>query len=518
MKTAPTEKIPPAEVVRRLLTGSEFLQGLAAARAWREQKATRRALTTDEIRILHAQNSAADDWTHVLVAQDFNPHKVIGCYFSGDAQLGSFNEKVTLEPGVRIGSGLYNCTLHDVSVADNALVANTDLVAHYHIGPGAIVYGCGTLVCSGETVFGNGQRISLGLEASGRETSFFAELTSDMAAQVAGGRGDGRMLEEYEAAVREYLQAAASDFGVIGPGACVKQTSRMVNTYVGPGARVTGATWVENTTILSNPHEPAHVNGGASVKNSLLQWGARVEQQAVVESSICCEYSAVEEHGQLRQSLLGSNSSVGSGECIHSLVGPFVGFHHQALLIAAFWPEGKGNVGYGANVGSNHTGKAPDQEIWPGEGVFFGLGVNVKFPTDFSKAPYTLVAAGVSTLPQKCQMPFSLINVRAEHIAVPPGYNEILPGWQLSDNIYAIRRNEQKYATRDRAKRSSGGHEIFRPAIVDLLVGARTTLQNAGDALRAAHGTPRSADHARDAAGLVVYTDKDIPALGKNFM
>ena len=50
-----------------------------------------------------------------------------------------------------------------------------------------------------------------------------------------------------------------------------------------------------------------------------------------------------------------------------SLVGPFVAFHHQALLIAAYWPEGKGNIAYGANVGSNHTGKAPDQEIRPGE-------------------------------------------------------------------------------------------------------------------------------------------------------
>jgi hypothetical protein len=40
---------------------------------------------------------------------------------------------------------------------------------------------------------------------------------------------------------------------------------------------------------------------------------------------------------------------------------PFVGFHHQALLIATIWPSGRGNVSHGASVGSNHTGKAPDQ-------------------------------------------------------------------------------------------------------------------------------------------------------------
>lgn len=60
---------------------------------------------------------------------------------------------------------------------------------------------------------------------------------------------------------------------------------------------------------------------------------------------------------QVTHSILGPDSGVGSGECHHSLVGPFVGFHHQALLIAAIWPLGRGNVGYGANVGSNHTSR-----------------------------------------------------------------------------------------------------------------------------------------------------------------
>ena len=73
-------------------------------------------------------------------------------------------------------------------------------------------------------------------------------------------------------------------------------------------------------------------------------------------------------------------------------------FHSHSFL--ALWFYGKGNIGYGANVGSNHTGRLPDQECIPGEGVFFGLGCNIKYPCNFAKAPYSLIASGITLLPQ----------------------------------------------------------------------------------------------------------------------
>ena len=63
---------------------------------------------------------------------------------------------------------------------------------------------------------------------------------------------------------------------------------------------------------------------------------------------------------QLIDSILGHNSGVSEGECTSCLVGPFVGFHHQSLLIATLWPEGKGNVGYGANSFMHKTLKDND--------------------------------------------------------------------------------------------------------------------------------------------------------------
>ena len=55
------------------------------------------------------------------------------------------------------------------------------------------------------------------------------------------------------------------------------------------------------------------------------------------------------------QSVLAPDCSVAGGEILHSLVGPFVGLHHQSLLIATLWPLGRGNMGYGAMVRASVT-------------------------------------------------------------------------------------------------------------------------------------------------------------------
>jgi hypothetical protein len=484
---------------------SGFLKGLAAARALTPKSRGLRALEQNEIEALQALHNAAEDWARVWVPARFNPRKIVGCYFTGEILLGTFQESVALGPGLSVGSGVYNCHLHNVSVGDNAYLANTNLIANYRVGPRAVIQGCGRLVCTGETAFGNGQRVSLGLEMPGRETAFYAEITVDIAAQIAAHRHATRPIAAYEKAVAEYAKAATADFGVIEAGASVQNTPRVLNAYIGPAASIDAANSLENVTVLSAPDERALIATGACVKDAIVQWGCRVETHAVVEQSVCCEHSFVDNQGQLRRSLLGPNSGVTAGECSYSLVGPFVGFNHEGLLISAYWPEGKGTIAYGANVGAEHTGKAADQEIWPGEGLFFGLGVNIKFPADYSRAPYTIIASGVTTLPQRVEMPFSLINVPAEQVpGISPAYNEILPGWVLSESIYSVRRNERKFAVRNKARRTHCVYEIFRPEIVELMVRARATLQSV---------SPSSLQREQD-----VYTDKDAPGLGKNFM
>jgi hypothetical protein len=181
-----------------------------------------------------------------------------------------------------------------------------------------------------------------------------------------------------------------------------------------------------------------------------------------------------------------------------------VGFHHQSLLIAAYWPEGKGNIAYGAMVGSNHNGRAPDQEVWAGEGNFFGLGCAIRFPSDFSQSPYSVFSMGVSTLPQRIRFPFSLITVPAEplgeaHGLVPRAYNELIPAWGLFANAYGLVRTELKFAKRDQARRHLIDYKVLRPHIM-------RQVRDARDRLLAVTETKS------------VYLETDIDGIGKNFI
>jgi hypothetical protein len=458
-----------------------------------------RALRPEEIERLRAHSCSAEDWQRILVSEDFSSAFFWGTHFMGACVLGKFGENIDVGEGISMPSGIYKAVVANCEVGNGALIHNVGLLSNTVVEAGAAIVCCDEVAARPGTAFGNGREIGIAIETGGREVGLYAEITVDVAAKIASSRGDRALLQAYGKFVEDYVAKAKSNRGHVGKGARVKNTGKVINVFVGEGAVIDNATKVENATVLSSVDERTEILDGAYVSNSLLQWGCEVTSMAIVDKSALCEHSHVERHGKVTESLIGPNTGVAEGEVTACLVGPFVGFHHQALLIAAFWPEGKGNIGYGANVGSNHTGKAPDQEIWCGEGTFFGLGVNIKMPSDFTRAPYSLIATAVNALPQKVEMPFSLINTpSALHDGVSPAYNEIMPGWVLSDNIFAVKRNEGKFAKRNRAKRAKIVTEVFRPEIIDLMIEARKRLQAAG--------------------GKAIYTDAVVKGLGKNYM
>lgn len=495
-----------AELAERIGRDSELVDAgrLVAKRRDNVLGLLLRAVTREEIAVMEDRGCRADDWSQVQVAEDFDAFRVRRTHLRGTCVLGRFSGEAEVVSGIRLATGIYDCTLINCQIGNDSLLENVRFAANVIVDREAVLFDVGSITCSGEARFAVGRQIAIGPETGGRELPLWAELTVDEAALVARERGDHAGQQAVRVAVERYAKTAQSPVAWVRRKARVRHTERIRDAYIGIAAVIDHALELSDVTVLSSSDEPTVVGGGATITASILQCGVRVSGNGIVRHSALLEHSAVDDHASVESSVIGPNTTIAKGEVTASLVGPFVGFHHQSLLIAAYWPEGKGNIAYGAMVGSNHNGRAPDQEIWPGEGTFFGLGCAIRFPSDFSDAPYSVFSMGVSTLPQRIRFPFSLVTVPAEplnesQVGVPRAYNELIPGWNLFANAYGLVRTELKFAKRDQAKRHLIEYKVLRPHIMRLVRDARDRLLAVS-------------------ASKAVYLDDDIDGIGRNFL
>ena len=356
------------------------------------------------------------------------------------------------------------------------------------------------------------------------------------------GREHNELQRSYAEQTQAYMNAFDTRISriIIGKGAQVLYCSRLEGCYIGSKAVVENST-LHNVTILSSEEEPSHISGSSIVRNSIVQWNSTIDSMSFVERSLLCDSCRVERKGIVRESVLGPNSCIAEGEVTSSLVGPFVGFHHQSLLIAAIWPHGRGNVAYGANVGSNHTSRLPDQELFPGEGMFFGLGVNVKFPSNFVNAPYSVIASGICTHPQRMEFPFSLIGAPRQLLeGLSPALNEVSPGyvgimllaryfsnheiesWMLKHSLFSILRAQTKFRTRNKSKRMRNGSTGIlynRTDLVSIMKSKNRRIVNSSSHLHHPVGRERlQCASPQSSVSQRVYLDATVPGLGSNYM
>lgn len=445
-----------------------------------------RPLTGDEILALEAGGNTSSDWSRVLVAANFAPAFVKFSRFSGSCYLGDFSRPLTASViDLPLPAGIYNSHLHGTAVASGALVQGTALVAGYVIEQGAAIIGCSLLEAGRGIPELCRARIIPGNETGGRELPILPEMPlARLTAAVLGStRAAGRDAFRQDA---ETLAAALAAIpGVVGRESRLAGCGPLRDCLFGPGTVVDGAATVSSTLCLSLPDAPCRIESGAVVRASVLRPGTEIGGHAVVLASYLAEGVEVEEHARVHASYLGEHTAVGGGEVTSCLVGPHVAMHHSSLLIAALWPDGHGNIGYGANVGSNHTGRAPDQELLVGEGCFFGLSCCVKFPADLREAAGSIIATGVVVPPGRIRYPLSLIQ------SDPAGPPRIKPGWVFSANAYALARNQQKYL-----KRGGTPVPLVSLAVLQAAAVALEVLEQ-GDAASFAGGCALAADDIR---------------------
>jgi len=420
--------------------------------------------------------------------------QVHNCCFGGQVIIGILLDG----PDAVLVDAKQNNISNMVGISNNGLIQNSILepgcaihnnseVCNTHVMKYAAVIGCGSLTCTEESVaksskscafdmYNGSMDVEVGPEAGGgRVVHVTVESTLvdvchalNMDVNSNGGGGTtGAPLVQFEKTV-EGGGGGGVVMNVLCPHSSILHTPQTNHVHLLPHSSINSATSVSAALLLPN----SIIKNGCTVSHALLQWNATLTSQSDAHHVFLMERSEVGPHSFTANAIYGPDSHVSGGEVHCTIFGPNANSHHQSLLIGILWPLGRGNVGYGSNVGSNHTGRIPDQETSVGEGTFWGLGCVIKFPVDLTCAPYSIIAAGVQLPPQRIQLPFSLITDG------PGGMNQLTPGWLLHYSPYTIARSEVKFANRRTAKRHDfyTGWKILRVGVMDMLVDARDAL------------------------------------------
>jgi carbonic anhydrase/acetyltransferase-like protein (isoleucine patch superfamily) len=341
-----------------------------------------------------------------------------------------------------VNCGLLNSHFYgECFVGKNCVITDCSMIANVYIDESAFVYSCDKIVSSHaderKSGFPRTFEILLGSETYGRPV---AVTMQDDFVDICSRFLNPRALKDKTAVstVIDPLPGEISHLAHIGKKATVIK-SRVENCYLGPAVAVDSST-IRNSLVASLASAPSRIVDGVLMESCLVHGNCVVERGAVIESVVLCECAGIGEKARVHHSVIGPDASLAGGECHHSVLGPFSGFHHESLLIATFWPCGRGNIAYGARVGANHTGRVNDQECWVGEGCFFGLGSTLKFPVNLVESPYSMIAPCTIVSPQCVRFPFSLVLPPGNELKLPVDVCLIKPGWVLTGNAYMLER------------------------------------------------------------------------------
>ena len=305
---------------------------------------------------MEAQGCSATNWADVQVAQDFDAQYVHHTRFSGHNEIGAFRREIELPGGLKIHSGIYNATLHNCEVGDDAHLYNIhNYIANYHIGCNTCIENVNAILVDGKTTFGNGVRVPVMNEGGGREIPIFNELSASLAYILTLYRHRPEMIHEVEKLIDAYAEEHASDHGYIGDNVRILNCGSIKNVHVGDYAELIGVSRLKNGTINSNQAAPVRLGSGVKCANFIIASGVEIGDSTLVDKCFVGQGCIFDKHYSAGESLFFSNCQGMHGEACAIFAGPYTVTHHKStLLIAGMFSFL--NAGSGSNQ-SNHMYK-----------------------------------------------------------------------------------------------------------------------------------------------------------------
>ena len=315
-----------------------------------------RKLTAQEIAQLEATGCSATNWADVEVAQDFEAQYVHHTRFSGHNKIGAFHREIELPGGLKIHSGIYNATLHNVEVGDDCHLYNIhNYIANYRIGNNTCIENVNAILVDGKTTFGNGVRVPVMNEGGGREIPIFNELSASLAYILTLYRHRPKMIHQLEQMIDAYAEAQASEVGYIGDNVRILNCGSIKNVRIGDCAELIGVSRLKNGTVNSNEAAPVRLGSGVKCMDFIISSGVEIGDSTLVDKCFVGQGTIFDKHYSAGESLFFSNCQGMHGEACAIFAGPYTVTHHKStLLIAGMFSFM--NAGSGSNQ-SNHMYK-----------------------------------------------------------------------------------------------------------------------------------------------------------------
>ena len=193
-----------------------------------------RQLTDREIDILEANNCWAEDWTDVMVAEDFRPNYMHRVMLYGTIRLGAFEKNVEVSKGFVKHSGINDATLRNVTIGDNCLIEKIgNFINNYTIGDDCHIANVSTIETTEGATYGEGNLISVLNEVGDGNVVLFRDLNSQFAAFMVKHFSDKELKARIRTMVREQVAATIPERGVIGDREKKVNTKEIINTVIG---------------------------------------------------------------------------------------------------------------------------------------------------------------------------------------------------------------------------------------------------------------------------------------------
>ncbi len=417
-----------------------------------------RHLTKEEITVLTDNANTADDWSNILVKDEFDPSCIRRSTFFGKVRIGKVKACALRFHDLELTCGIYYSTIISSDIGDYCSVRGVSFMSHYIVHDRCILFHIRELQATNHSKFGNcivkeGEdpsvlvKLSVMNENEGRSIGAFEDLLCADAMLWADNPAD----KELDKALWKLTSSSYSTergwYGEVGEGCVIKDTGIIKDVMMGPATYVKGANKLKNLTIKSTKESPVQLGEGIEVVNGIIGPGCRIFYGCKAIRFVMCENSQLKYGARLINSVLGDNSTVSCCEVLSNLLFPFHEQHHNNSFLISALVMGQSNMAAGANIGSNHNSRAADGELRAGRGFWPALSSSIKYNSRF--ASFVMISKGLYIHEMNVRFPFALLSDNIKH-----GYRQIYPAFLWINNMYALERNCGKFASRDKRKQA----------------------------------------------------------------